>query len=66
MVLRARGTLSSLSSRTEHPTLERINRLIREYELKDDLAADGALRPVELSRERGRTGSLRRRARRAN
>ena len=42
-------------SGTEHPTLESINRLIREYELKDDLAADWALRPVELSRERGRT-----------
>src|SRR6266850_503817 len=42
-------------SGSEHPTLESINRLIREYELKDDLAADWALRPVELVRERGRT-----------
>src|SRR3954447_26018486 len=29
---------------SEHPTLETINRLIREYEFKDDLAADWALR----------------------
>ena len=42
-------------SGSEHPTLESINRLIREYELKDYLAADWALRPVELVRERGRT-----------
>jgi hypothetical protein len=42
-------------SGSEHPTLEIINRLIREYELKDDLAADWALRPVELVGERGRT-----------
>ena len=42
-------------SGSEHPTLESINRLTREYELKDYLAADWALRPVELVRERGRT-----------
>lgn len=42
-------------SGSEHPTLESINRLTREYELKDSLAADWALRPVELVRERGRT-----------
>jgi len=42
-------------SGSDHPTLESINRLIHEYELKDDLAADWALRPVELVRERGRT-----------
>src|ERR1700704_1380109 len=44
-----------IPSGAEHPTLESINRLTREYELKDDLAADRALRPVELVRERGRT-----------
>ncbi len=44
-----------IPSGAEHPTLESINRLIREYELKDDFAADWALRPVELLRERGRT-----------
>ena len=42
-------------SGAEHPTLESINRLIREYELKDYLAAAWALRPVELVRARGRT-----------
>ena len=41
-------------SGTEHPTLENINRLSREYELKDALAADWALQPVELVRDRGR------------
>src|ERR1700704_1644678 len=44
-----------IPSGAEHPTLESINRLTREYELKDDLAADWALRPGELVRERGRT-----------
>ena len=39
----------------EHPTLESINRLTREYELKDYLDGAWALRPVELVRERGRT-----------
>jgi PAS domain S-box-containing protein len=42
-------------SDAEHPTLESINRLIREYELKDYLDGSWALRPVELVRERGRT-----------
>ncbi|MHB8817126.1 MAG: ATP-binding protein, partial [Steroidobacteraceae bacterium] len=40
---------------TEHPTLESINRLTREFELKDYLDGAWALRPVELVRERGRT-----------
>src|ERR1700735_4176787 len=40
---------------TEHPTLESINRLTREYELKDYLDGAWALRPLELVRERGRT-----------
>jgi len=39
----------------EHPTLESINRLTREYELKDYLDGAWALRPVEIVRERGRT-----------
>jgi PAS domain S-box-containing protein len=38
-----------------HPTLESINRLTREYELKDYLDPAWALRPVELVRDRGRT-----------
>jgi len=39
----------------EHPTLESINRLTHENELKDYLDGAWALRPVELVRERGRT-----------
>ena len=42
-------------SGSQHPTLQSLTRLTREYELKDSLAADWALRPVELVRERGRT-----------
>jgi PAS domain S-box-containing protein len=42
-------------SGAEHPTLDSINRLTHEYELKDYLDAAWALRPVELVRERGRT-----------
>ena len=38
-----------------HPTLESINRLTHEFELKDYLDGAWALRPVELVRERGRT-----------
>jgi len=44
-----------LVSDSKHPTVESINRLTREYELKESLAAEWALRPVELVRERGRT-----------
>src|SRR6185437_7490613 len=39
----------------EHPTLESINRLAHEYELKDYLDGAWALRPLELVREPGRT-----------
>ena len=42
-------------SGAEHPTLDSINRLTHENELKDYLDAAWALRPVELVRERGRT-----------
>lgn len=41
-----------IPSGTEHPTVERINRLAHEYQLRDHLAAEWALRPVELLRER--------------
>jgi PAS domain S-box-containing protein len=41
-------------SGAEHPTLEIINRLTHEYELRDHLDAAWALRPVEFVRERGR------------
>src|SRR5262249_40400528 len=40
---------------TGHPTLESINRLVHEYELKDYLEGGWALRPVELVREPGQT-----------
>src|SRR5918993_1423973 len=39
----------------DHPTLESINRLAHEYELKDHLDCAWALRPLEFARERGRT-----------
>jgi PAS domain S-box-containing protein len=39
----------------EHPTLESINRLVHEYELRDYTDSAWALQPVELVRERGRT-----------
>ena len=38
----------------EHPTLESINRLAHEYELRDYLDGAWALRPLEFERERGR------------
>ena len=44
-----------IPSGAEHPTLESINRLTHENELKDYLDDAWALRPVELVRERGRT-----------
>ncbi|HEY0802220.1 MAG TPA: protein kinase, partial [Steroidobacteraceae bacterium] len=42
-------------SGAEHPTLESVNHLAREYELKDSLDAAWALKPLEFVRERGRT-----------
>ena len=39
----------------EHPTLESVNRLAHEYELKDYLDGAWALRPVDLVREPGQT-----------
>src|SRR6266849_3384672 len=42
-------------SGAEHPTLESINRLTHENEVKDYLDGAWALRPVELLRERGQT-----------
>jgi PAS domain S-box-containing protein len=38
----------------DHPTIESINRLAHEYELKDYLDDAWALRPLEFVRERGR------------
>lgn len=42
-------------SGAEHPTVESIDRLTHEYELKDYLDRAWALRPVELVRDRGQT-----------
>jgi hypothetical protein len=42
-----------LTSDPEHPTLESIQRLTHEYELRDYLDPAWALKPVELIRERG-------------
>jgi hypothetical protein len=39
----------------EHPTLESVNRLTHEHELKSYLDSAWALRPLELVRERGQT-----------
>jgi PAS domain S-box-containing protein len=44
-----------IPSGTAHPTLESINRLAHEYELRDYLDAVWAVRPVELIREPART-----------
>ena len=45
-------------SRTEHPTLEILNRLTHEYQLKDYLDPAWALRPVELIRDDSRRPML--------
>ena len=39
----------------EHPTIETINRLAHEYELRNHLDREWALRPIEFVREPGRT-----------
>ena len=40
---------------TEHPTPADLDRLAREYALKDELDGPWAVRPLALFRERGRT-----------
>jgi PAS domain S-box-containing protein len=50
-----RYAFTPVHSTAEHPTLESINRLTHEYELKDYLDCAWAVRPVELVREPGRT-----------
>ena len=42
-------------SDVEHPTLESVNRLAHEFELREYLDGTWALRPLELVRERGQT-----------
>jgi hypothetical protein len=39
----------------EHPSPASFDRLTHEYELRDELDGTGAVRPLELIRERGRT-----------
>ena len=40
-------------SDTEHPTLESVNRLAHEFELREYVDGTWALRPLELVRDRG-------------
>ena len=44
-----------IANAEEHPTLESVNRLTHEHELKSYLDSAWALRPLELVRERGQT-----------
>jgi predicted ATPase/signal transduction histidine kinase len=44
-----------IHSGTEHPTLESVNRLTHEFELREHLDRTWALQPMELIRERGRS-----------
>src|SRR5581483_9508992 len=44
-----------IPSDTEHPLLDSVNRLAREFELREYLDGTWALRPLELVRERGQT-----------
>ena len=44
-----------IHSGAEHPTLESLNRLTHEYELREYLDRTWALQPVELVRERGQS-----------
>jgi hypothetical protein len=39
----------------DHPTPATVDRLTREYELKDELDGAWAVQPLELVRDRGRT-----------
>jgi PAS domain S-box-containing protein len=50
-----RNAVLAVLPAAEHPTPGSLNRLTHEYELKDDLDAAWAVRPLELVREHGRT-----------
>src|SRR6201987_1514451 len=50
-----RDTVLAVLPATEHPTPASLDRLAHEYGLKDELDRAGAVRPLELVRERGRT-----------
>src|SRR6202047_3682279 len=49
-----RGAVLAVLPAAEHPTPATLDRLAREYGLKDELDGAWALRPLELVRERGR------------
>ena len=50
-----RAAVLAVLPAAEHPTPATLDRLAREYELKDELDGAWAVRPLELVRERGRT-----------
>src|SRR5882757_8577974 len=50
-----RDDLLAVLPAAEHPTPATLDRLAREYGLKDELEGAWAVRPLELLRERGRT-----------
>jgi PAS domain S-box-containing protein len=50
-----RATVLAVLPAAAHPTPATLDRLAREYELKDELDGAWAVRPLELLRERGRT-----------
>jgi len=52
---RDRYAFIPILSDAEHPTLESVNRLAHEFELREYLDGTWALRPLELVRDRGRT-----------
>jgi serine/threonine protein kinase len=51
----SRRTVLAVLPTAEHLSPAALDRLAHEYGLRDDLAAAGAVRPLELTRERGRT-----------
>src|SRR6202048_415230 len=50
-----RGPVLAVLPAADHPTPVTLDRLAREYELKNELDGSWAVRPLELVRERGRT-----------
>src|SRR5580704_14687486 len=50
-----RATMLAVLPAAEHPTPASLDRLAREYELRDELDGAWAVRPLELVRDRGRT-----------
>src|SRR5216683_3998020 len=50
-----RAAVLAVLPAAEHPTPATLDRLAREYELRDELDGAWAVRPLELVRERGRT-----------